>query len=43
MIVHTSYGQGNNRESLIQHDVEAYVKVDTPGLENPGAHCPAGR
>ncbi len=31
MIVHTSYGQGNNRESLIQHDVEAYVKVDTLG------------
>jgi hypothetical protein len=31
MIVHSSYGQGNNNESWIQHDVEAYVKVDTKG------------
>ena len=31
MIVHTTYGQGSNKEPLIQHDVEAYVKVDTKG------------
>jgi hypothetical protein len=31
MIVHTTYGQGNNKEPLIHHDVEAYVKVDTKG------------
>ena len=43
MIVHTSYGQGNNRESLIQHDVEAYVKVDTMGWKTLRAHCPARR
>jgi hypothetical protein len=30
MLVHSSYGQNNN-EPWIQHDVEAYVKVDTKG------------
>jgi hypothetical protein len=31
MIVHSSYGLGSNTEPRIQHDVEAYVKVDTKG------------
>jgi hypothetical protein len=31
LIVHSSYVQDSNREPWVQHDVEAYVKVDSMG------------
>jgi hypothetical protein len=31
LIVHSTYGFDQNKEPMVQHDVEAYVKVDTLG------------
>jgi hypothetical protein len=31
LIVHSSYACASNKEPWVQHDVEAYVKVDTKG------------
>jgi hypothetical protein len=31
LIVHSTYGVDHNKEPMVQHDVEAYVKVDTKG------------
>jgi hypothetical protein len=31
LIVHSSYGVDHNKEPMVRHDVEAFVKVDTKG------------
>jgi hypothetical protein len=31
LIVHSTYGVDHNKEPMVQHDVEAYVKVDSKG------------
>jgi len=36
LIVHSAYYRDNNRDPWIQHDVEAYVKVDSKGWKTLG-------
>ena len=42
LIVRASYVLDSKKEPFIQHNVEAFVKVDSTGVEDPGSDRPAG-